>query len=308
MRSMASKSGYIRKRRTLRLPITLSVVMMTLNVALMVCWIILLAQRGSWSALTIGTIVFALIFVGMMFYMFLTVKEVRLNQRQSNFVDSVTHELKTPIAALKLYLETLQLRQLTDEQRADFYQTMEHELQRLDHLISQLLEVGRLDAIGHQSDPEDIALVGLLRRCAVSACAHHKQEPEQVVTFDVEPIIVHSRPVVLEMIFGNLLDNAVKYAGDPPQVEVHVRMKGSDRVTVRIIDNGEGVPSDLRKKVFQMFYRGGDELERRQKGTGLGLYISRTLAHILKGTISVHDRLDGSGSVFEVELPGRPES
>jgi two-component system, OmpR family, phosphate regulon sensor histidine kinase PhoR len=110
------------------------------------------------------------------------------------------------------------------------------------------------------------------------------------------------------MIFGNLLDNAVKYAGDPPQVEVHVRMKGADRVIVRITDNGEGVPSDLRKKVFQMFYRGGDELERRQKGTGLGLYISRTLAHILKGSISIHDRLDGSGSVFEVELPGRPES
>lgn len=308
MRSMGSKAGYIRKRRTLRLPITLSVIMMTLNVALMVCWIILLAQRGSWSALTIGTIVFALIFVGMIFYMFLTVKEVRLNQRQSNFVDSVTHELKTPIAALKLYLETLQLRELNDEQRADFYQTMEHELQRLDHLISQLLEVGRLDAIGHQSDPEDISLDGLLRRCAVSACAHHKQDPDQVVSFDIEPIIVHSRPVVLEMIFGNLLDNAVKYAGEPPQVEVHVRMKGSDRVTVRIIDNGEGVPSDLRKKVFQMFYRGGDELERRQKGTGLGLYISRTLAHILKGSVSIHDRLDGSGSVFEVELPGRPES
>lgn len=311
MRSMGSKeskTGYIRKRRTLRLPITLSVIMMTLNVALMVCWIILLAQRGSWSALTIGTIVFALILVGMIFYMFLTVKEVRLNQRQSNFVDSVTHELKTPIAALKLYLETLQLRQLDDEQRADFYQTMEHELQRLDHLISQLLEVGRLDAIGHQSDPEDIPLDRLLRRCAVSACAHHKQDPEQVVTFDVEPIVVHSRPVVLEMIFGNLLDNAVKYAGDPPQVEVQVRMKGADRVSVRITDNGQGVPADLRRKVFQMFYRSGDELERRQKGTGLGLYISRTLTHILKGSISVHDRLDGSGSVFEVELPGRPES
>ena len=280
--------------------------MMTLNVALMVCWIILLAQRGSWSALTIGTIVFALILVGMIFYMFLTVKEVRLNQRQSNFVDSVTHELKTPIAALKLYLETLQLRQLSDEQRADFYQTMGHELQRLDHLISQLLEVGRLDAIGHQSDPEDIPLDRLLRRCAISACAHHKQDPEQVVTFDIEPIVVHSRPVVLEMIFGNLLDNAIKYAGDPPQVEVLVRMKGSDRVSVRIIDNGDGVPADLRRKVFQMFYRGGDELERRQKGTGLGLYISRTLAHILKGDVSVHDRTDGPGSIFEVELPGRP--
>ncbi|MDA1165602.1 MAG: HAMP domain-containing sensor histidine kinase [Planctomycetota bacterium] len=307
MGSKEFKSGYIRKPRTLRLPITLSVVMMTLNVALMVCWIVLLAQLGSWSALTVGTIVFALILVGMIFYMFLTVKEVRLNQRQSNFVDSVTHELKTPIAALKLYLETLQIRQLTDEQRADFYETMEHELQRLDHLISQLLEVGRLDAIGHQTAPEDIALERLLRRCAVSACAHHKQDHEQVFIFDVEPIVVHARPVVLEMIFGNLLDNAVKYAGDPPQVEVKVRLKEGGKVSIRITDNGEGVPADLRKKIFKMFYRGGDELERRQKGTGLGLYISRTLAHILKGSISVHDRLEGSGSVFEVEIPGRPE-
>lgn len=282
--------------------------MMTLNTALMICWIVLLARIESWNALTIGTIVFALILVGMLFYMFLTVKEVRLNQRQSNFVDSVTHELKTPISALKLYLETLQIRQLTDEQRTDFYETMEHELQRLDHLISQLLEVGRLDAIGHQSAPEDISLERLLRRCAVSACAHHNKDHEQVVSFDVEPIVVHSRPVVLEMIFGNLLDNAIKYAGDPPIVSVQIRMKGTDRVTVRITDNGEGVPADLRRKVFQIFYRGGDELERRQKGTGLGLYISRTLTHILKGKISVHDRPEGSGSVFEVDLPGRPES
>lgn len=282
--------------------------MMTLNVALMVCWIFLLAQLGSWSALTVGTIVFALILVGMIFYMFLTVKEVRLNQRQSNFVDSVTHELKTPIAALKLYLETLQIRELSDDQRVDFYRTMEHELQRLDHLISQLLEVGRLDAIGHQTEPEDIDLDKLLRRCAVSACAHHKVNAESVVSFDTVPVTVHSRPVVLEMIFGNLLDNAVKYAGTPKEVQVEVRMKDDGYVRVQIIDNGEGVPADLRKQIFKMFYRSGSELERRQKGTGLGLYISRTLAHILKGNISVHDRADGPGSVFEVELPGRPES
>ena len=88
---------YTRKRRTLRLPITLSVVLMTLNVALMVCWIVLLAQLGSWSALTIGTVIFALILAGLIVYLVVTVKEVRVNQRQANFVDSVTHELKTPL-------------------------------------------------------------------------------------------------------------------------------------------------------------------------------------------------------------------
>ncbi len=295
---------YTRKRRTLRLPITLSVVLMTLNVALMVCWIVLLAQLGSWSALTIGTVVFALILAGLIVYLVVTVKEVRVNQRQANFVDSVTHELKTPIAALRLYLETLQIRKLTDEQRDEFFQTMEHELQRLDHLINQLLEVGRLDAIGMSSDPEDIALDTLLRRCAVSACAHHRKEPDEVVTFDLPRITVHARRVVLELIFGNLLDNAIKYAGDPPEVIVQASMSDDEHVSVRIIDNGEGVPAELRRKIFGMFYRSGSELERRQKGTGLGLYISRTLAQILRGSISVHDRPDGPGSVFEVQLPG----
>jgi len=296
----------LNRRRTLRVPVTLSVILMTLNVALMVCWIILLAQIQSWSALTVGTVVFALILVGLIVYLFVTVKEVRLNQRQVNFVDSVTHELKTPIAALRLYLETLQLRELNSEQRADFYQTMENELQRLDHLISQLLEVGRLDAIGHLADPENIELDRLLRDCAESACAHHKQVAEEIVTFDVEPTVVHTRRVVLEMIFRNLLDNAVKYAGEPIEVLVRVRSNPRGRVSVQIIDNGEGVPADIRKQIFRMFYRGESELERRQKGTGLGLYISRTLTQILKGTISVHDRPDGPGSVFEVELPGRP--
>jgi two-component system, OmpR family, phosphate regulon sensor histidine kinase PhoR len=298
--------GYVRRQRTLRLPITLSVVLMTLNVTLMVCWIVLLSQTQSWSALTIGTVVFALILVGLIVYLFVTVKEVRLNQRQSNFVDSVTHELKTPIAALRLYLETLQIRKLDDEQRADFYHTMEQELQRLDGLINQLLEVARLDAVGQQVDPEDIVLDDLLRRGAAIACSHHQQDPDAVLTFDMQQVVVHSRRVVLEMIFNNLLDNAVKYAGSPPLVTIRVAMNGRNRVSVQIIDNGPGVPGDMRKQIFKMFYRGGSELERRQKGTGLGLYISRTLAHILKGEVSVRDRTDAPGSIFEVELPGRP--
>ncbi len=278
---------------------------MVLNVALMVCWIVLLAQLDSWSALAIGTIVFALILVGLSFYLFLTVKEVRLNQRQANFVDSVTHELKTPIASLRLYLETLQMRSLDETQIGEFYGIMEGELQRLDGLINQLLEVGRLDAIGHESEPEDVSLEPLLQRCAEAACARHKFVDEQVFTFDIQPAVINARQMVLEMIFGNLLDNAVKYAAQKPAVDVQVRVKDRGRIVTRIIDNGEGVPADMKKKIFRIFYRGGSELERRQKGTGVGLYIVRTLVHMLKGKISVHSRIGRPGSVFEVELRGR---
>lgn len=294
----------LRTRTTLHLPITLSVVLMVLNISLMILWIVLLAQITWWSALIAGVVIFAAILAGLSFYLVLIIKEVRLNQRQANFVDSVTHELKSPIASLKLYLETLELRTLDDQQRTKFYRVMEQELERLDHLINQLLEVGRLDAIGTQSDPYEIELEPLLRKCAQAACAHHKCEESETVHYDLQPAVLHARGLVLETVFRNLLDNAIKYGDSPPQVEVQVRVERG-RVITRITDNGEGVPPELRKRIFGLFFRAGSELTRRQKGTGLGLYIVHTLVRQLKGRITVHDRLGEPGSVFEVDLPGR---
>jgi signal transduction histidine kinase len=298
-------STALRSRSSLHLPITLSVVLMVLNATLMVCWIVLLAQSTGWGALITGTIVFAVILAGLSFYMFLMIKEVRLNQRQANFVDSVTHELKSPIASLKLYLETLQLRTVSEEQRGQFYGVMEDELERLDHLITQLLEVGRLDAIGQQSDPEDIPLDQLLRKCARSGCAHHKRDEAATVHYELAPAIIHARPLVIETIFRNLIDNAIKYGDDPPKIDIQLQVTERGRVITRVIDNGRGVPPELRKRVFGIFFRAGSELTRRQKGTGLGLYIVQTLVRQLKGRVTIHDRIGQPGSVFEVDLPGR---
>lgn len=296
-------SNALRSRMTIGLPITLSVVLMTLNIILMILWIVLL-MNSAWGPLIIGVLVFALMLVGLSFYLFLMIKEVRLNQRQANFIDSVTHELKSPIASLRLYLETLEMRALSDEQRTKFYRTMEAELERLDHLISQLLEVGRLDAIGQQSEPEEIDVESLLRRCGAAACAHHKIDEAETMIYDFQPVVVFARPLVLETIFRNLLDNAIKYAGEPPRVEVNVRVGERGKVVTKIIDNGQGVPPELRKRIFRMFFRAGSELTRRKKGTGLGLYIVNTLIKQLNGRVSVHDRPGQAGSVFEVELPG----
>src|SRR5215213_428733 len=114
----------LRSRRGIRLPVTLSVLLITVNVILMVCWIVLLARLGNWSLLTIGTLLFALVLAGLALYLALTIKEIQLNQRQANFIDSVTHELKSPLASLKLYLETLQLRPLEADRRASMYDSM----------------------------------------------------------------------------------------------------------------------------------------------------------------------------------------
>ena len=182
---------------------------------------------------------------------------------------------------------------------------MESELGRLDQLINQLLEVGRLDAIGSQTEPERVNLSDLLTGCAEVACRHHKHAIEAVFTFDLAPLHLDARRMLLEMIFGNLMDNAVKYGGDPPKVQVSAMVRGRDRIVVRVHDHGTGVPEDQRHKVFQLFFRGSDELQRTRKGTGLGLYIVRTLVGIMKGRVTISDGPDGVGSIFEVSLPGR---
>jgi len=294
---------FSRKRRRIGLSITLSVALISLNIVLMVVWIVFFAQIEVWSGLAVGTVFFSLILVGLSLYMVLNIKEVRLNQRQANFIDSVTHELKTPIASLRLYLETLQMRDLDEDKRKEFYSVMNKELGRLDVLISQLLEVGRLDAIGKETEPETVELEPVLRRCAERAAVHYKHGVEHIFRFDVEAVTLYARRIVLEMLFGNLLDNAVKYSGDPPAVEVTVRRAPKNRVVTEVADNGDGVPAEFRKRIFRLFYRGGSELERRQVGTGVGLYVVRTLVHALKGNVSVHDRNGQPGCVFRVDLP-----
>lgn len=298
-------ADFRRKRRHLRLPIWTTVVLTTVNIALMVVLIILLAQRSLWLALTLGAVALGISLFGYTFYSILTIKEIQLNRRQANFVDSVTHELKTPIAALRLYLDTLLLSEPGPEDRREFYQTMNSELYRLNRLINQLLEVGRLDAIGHEHEPEEVDLIDLLRSCAAASCLHHKVDLQTTFEFVGDPLFVRCRRLVLEMIFGNLMDNAVKYGGTPPRVIVRALPRGRERVTVQIQDNGPGVLEEDRSRIFQMFVRGRDELQRTRTGTGLGLYIARTLVGILKGRISVRDAGGEPGTVFEVVLPGR---
>ncbi len=260
---------------------------------------------GAVGRLTIGVIAFALILIGLSFWLMLSIKEIRLNHRQANFVDSVTHELKSPIAALQLYLETLRMRSLDPAKRDEFHGIMEGELHRLDQLINQLLEVGRLDNVGEQEQPEDILLPELVGEC-IQATTRRYKYGEDVCRLQAQPVIVRSQRIVLRMIFSNLIDNAIKYAGDPPRVTVNMAPSTAGKVRIRIINNGPGVPAEDRQKIFRIFYRGGSELERRHKGTGLGLYIVHTLVKKLRGRISVHDRYDGEpGCEFVLDLPGR---
>jgi len=302
--------------RPLGLPIILAIVMIVLLVILTVGWVILnvsgalLSSQYSglyWALLTIGSLFIVLLLMGTVLYLILSIKAINLTRRQSNFIDSVTHELKSPIASMKLYLQTLSRHQVSMAEQSGFYRFMLEDLERLDRLINQMLEAGRLEAERSADEVEDVDLPRLLSGCAASVCLSYRV-PAETICLDLEPCSVRARPVDMEVIFRNLIDNAVKYAGNPPRVEVKAHTAANNLVLVEVADNGRGIPNNLRRKIFGRFVRLGQELEREKSGTGLGLYIVRTLVRHLKGRVRVRDPEQGPGTVFEVQLPGSPAS
>jgi signal transduction histidine kinase len=292
------------KRSSLTWPITLLVVLLALIVALLVIWIIGQATQHNWPLLTVGTVFFALILIGVVVYFIWSFREYRLNRRQANFIDSVTHELKSPIASLKLCLQTLDLRSVSPEQQREFYKFMMEDIQRLDSLIDHLLAVARLDHVERDELLEDVSLEPLLKNCAEEIRRRYELGPEQI-RLEIEPCVARGRPRDLEMVFVNLMDNAAKYGAPEAQVLVQTAIQRGERAVIKISDNGKGIAFDLRRKIFKRFYRGGTELERTTKGTGLGLYIVKSLVGKMKGKIHVHGRGPLRGATFEVDLPGR---
>ena len=300
-------------RRALGLPITLAIVMIVLLVVLIVGWVLLavagaLRQDGSaglyWTVLTIGATLLMLVLAGVVFYLVLSIKAINLNARQSNFIDSVTHELKSPIASLKLFLQTLGRRELSREEREEFYQYMLEDIERLDTLINHVLDAGQVEKGAHLGAVAKLRLDHLLADCIDVVCVRHRLDPA-TVTVNLMPCQIEARRVELEMIFTNLLDNAVKYGADPPHVEVDLSLE-PEAAVVRVADNGPGIPRHERKRIFGRFVRLGLELERQRPGTGLGLHIVRTLVGRLGGKVGVSERESRRGSVFEVRLPATP--
>ncbi len=292
------------RRSSLKWPIILGTTLLVLVTTLLVFWIIWGVVTQYWSILTVGIVFIALILIGVTLYLILSIKEVRLTQRQANFIDAVTHELKSPIASLKLYLQTMDMRDVGPEQQREFHRFMLEDVQRLDGLIDDLLEAAKLDHRQREEPTEDIDPVPLLQSCIESLQRRYSFPPEGIKV-EVAPCLIHGRQHDIEMILVNLLDNAAKYGGDPREILVQVALRGANRVIVRVSDNGAGVPSEMRRKIFSRFVRGGSELERRTKGTGLGLYLVRELVARMKGRIAVQTRGPLSGATFEVDLPGK---
>jgi signal transduction histidine kinase len=300
-------------RRPKWIHITIGVSLIVLVVVLTVFWQILAGsdwvtrEAGTlrWVIYFLGTLLFLLLIGGLTLMVLLLIREVRLNERQSNFVSAVTHELKTPVASLKLYLDTLQMRDLPESRREEFYRTMRQDLDRLHATINNVLNAA-MYTDRPVVDPQPLDLAKVVRRSMDLTRTRH-QLPRESFTYEgPESLQLRGDAEALETAILNLLDNAVKYSKEPSQahVEVEVGAHGDGQAFLRVRDHGVGMSRAHLRFIFNRFYRIGSEVRRSHTGTGLGLFIVKSVVKGHRGTVSAVSAGPEKGSTFTVTLPG----
>ncbi|SJZ33257.1 sensor histidine kinase [Sediminibacterium ginsengisoli] len=243
-----------------------------------------------------GMTFLALLTVGAIYVFRATRRQIRFSQQQQNFMMAVTHELKTPIAVTRLNLETLQKRKLDEEKQQKLIANTLQEANRLNTLCNNILLAAQLEAGGYNAARQEINLSDLIEGCIDGFQARF---PQQLIIEDImQGIYIHGEQLLLEMLVNNLLENALKYS--PKETTITVSLYEEDRqVQLQVADQGYGIPDDEKGKIFDKFYRSGNENTRSAKGTGLGLYLCRKIVESHNGYISVTDN-HPQGSIFAV--------
>jgi signal transduction histidine kinase len=268
-------------------------------------WIILNWREG--IKVFLGVIFFSAITTGLVLNTIFLLREIRRNEQHDSFINAVTHELKTPIASIRLYLQTLQHRDVDEVQRGEFYRRMLDDTDRLLGTVEQVLKAG---VAGHRkSSRERIAVDfgSLVQECVeVARTGHHLQA--QALRF--EPLSangagtsVSGDPDELRTAIANLLDNAIKYSGEQVDVSISLEIPDEKHVKLSIRDHGVGIPPGELKSVFKRFYRVSNRSLAHIKGTGLGLFIVRAIAKKHGGRAFAQSEGEGRGTTVVVELP-----
>jgi len=250
-----------------------------------------------------GLVLFLLLIGGLGLLVILLIREVRLNERQSNFVSAVTHELKTPVASLKLYLDTLELRDLPESRRQDFYKTMRQDIERLNATINNVLNAARYTD-RPVVDPQPLDFAKLVLRAIDLTRTRRQLPPEAIRYAGPATLALRGDAPALETAVLNLLENAVKYSKDAVRVEVEVGNDGDGQAHLRVRDHGIGMSRAHLAFIFNRFYRIGTEVRRSRPGTGLGLFIVKSVVKGHHGTVSAESLGPDRGSVFTITLPG----
>ncbi|HEY8378132.1 MAG TPA: ATP-binding protein [Nannocystis sp.] len=315
MQLRTPKSAIARMTRSISVPIILSSAAVALCIALLVGWSYLVLRneelvadiRGNtWLLATgIGSLVVVIV-VLVLFTVFL-VREIREVRRQTSFIDSVTHELKSPLAALKLCLETLARPDLPSDQHERLLRMMQDDVARLTVFIDRVLTATRLAGdVRISQHLTDIALAELVRRSALDV-TRRAHVGDDVVRVDIAPDLrIVSDEIALSAVLENLIDNAIKYSGDTPEVVVRALPAAKNQIAIEVRDRGIGIPRTHLRRVFDRFYRVPDEAVRERRGTGLGLYVVSAIVRSLGGRVEAASPGPGLGTTLRVTLPTRP--
>lgn len=292
------------RRKAIAFFVVLGVCLVVVAVALNVGWIILSWREG--VLLFLGVIFFAAIIGGMIVNTGFLVREIRRNEQHDSFINAVTHELKTPITSIRLYLETLQRREMDETQRQQFYQSMLLDTDRLLGTVEQVLKAGEVGYTRASQVRTKIEFSSLVSECMELARSRHHLQPE-ALCYSGAPngsgIIVQGDPEELRTAVSNVLNNAIKYSGDRVAVSVQIETPDEKRVVLRIRDRGVGIPADDLKHIFKRFYRSRSRSLSRVKGTGLGLFIVRAIARTHGGKVFAESEGEGRGTTVTFEFP-----
>jgi two-component system sensor histidine kinase SenX3 len=290
------------RRKSIALFIAMGIGLIFVILLLYIGWVLLNWRTG--IQLFLGILLLAIVIAGVVLNTIFLVREIRRNEQKDAFINAVTHELKTPVASIRLYLETLQTRAVDEHKRQEFYRTMLADSDRLLATIEQILRTGRIGASSRtRLNLSPIQLDAVVQECVqrarilqgVSADAiRYQPGPPLTITGDLDEV----RAAV-----SNLIDNAVKYSGKDVRVTVELSQEDGKYVSVRVKDEGVGLPKSELKQVFKRFYRVPGPLASAVKGTGLGLYIVRSVAKRHRGRAWAESEGPGRGSTFVLQLP-----
>jgi two-component system, OmpR family, sensor histidine kinase SenX3 len=270
---------------------------------------------GSWIFLNwrervllfLGLILFITIITGLILNTIFLVREIRRNEQHDSFINAVTHELKTPITSIRLYLETLQRREVDDTQRQQFYRLMLEDTDRLRGTVEQVLKAGELGYKRASNHRAEVDFGALVNECMELARSRHHLEPTALhwqPTVNGTAVRVQGNPDELRTAITNILDNAIKYSGSDMDVSVRIDTPDEKHVMLRVRDRGVGIPTNELKRIFKRFYRVSGRSVSQVKGTGLGLFIVRAIARAHGGRVFAESAGEGRGGTTVIlELP-----
>ena len=288
------------RNRAIAFFIVLGACSVALALALNITWLIHWRQVGM---VVLGVIFFGFIITGVTLNTIFLVREVRRSEQHDSFLNAVTHELKTPLASIRLYLETLQSRDLSEDQRKRFYGIMLEDADRLINTVEKVLRAGHL---GQKSSKnfQRLDLGDIARDCASLALLRHHlpQESIRFVDYTLSAPFVQGDPEELRSAISNLLENAVKYSPENIAITVEILDEAGD-LLVRVSDKGQGIPQGELKRIFRRFYRVNERLRQRAKGTGLGLFIVRSIAQRHGGSAYASSEGPGLGAMVTLRIP-----